>query len=227
MLVSIKPVKTKPSKSGNKASSPKQNPKRLLRFVTSDEIQLYDLEGGQKQKRQYLLQQAFSLYLADKICCKNTGNGINRSLRKIIRVFGWRQQRIRSAESLVEECSGERKINNGFTFFHHLLMNIHRLSWTSGPLSTAGATVPCKQANSILTVSGENVISHESKDVTQSKKHRLGTSVLSLCRLHVSLLIHLTWYWGSSTSPLPCPCPRFGFPFPFKGQLQSAHTSFL
>lgn len=43
----------------------------------------------------------------------------------------------------VEECSGEEKKNDGFTFFYHLLMNILGLSWTSGLFSTAGVTAPC------------------------------------------------------------------------------------
>lgn len=32
------------------------------------------------------------LCLADKICSNNTGNGINGSLKEMIRVFGWRQK---------------------------------------------------------------------------------------------------------------------------------------
>lgn len=131
-------------------------------------------------------------------------------------MFGCRQKRIRSEESPVEECSGEEKINSGCPFSHHLLMNIHRLSWTPGLFSTVGGTAPCHlgTANSILTASGGSVISSESKDITQRKNRRLGTSVLLLwnlaypeSQLHVNLLIHLTRSWGSSIrSP---PCPRF------------------
>ena len=83
------------NKQENKTSGPKWKLKRgCLGLLQKWWDSIIWSEGRGERKLHYPIRAGlFTLCPGDKICCKNTGNDINRRLREIIRVVSWRQKK--------------------------------------------------------------------------------------------------------------------------------------
>ena len=83
------------NKQENKTSGPKWKLKRgCLGLLQKWWDSIIWSEGREERELHYPIRAGlFTLCPGDKICCKNTGNDINRRLREIIRVVSWRQKK--------------------------------------------------------------------------------------------------------------------------------------